>query len=450
MLSAPEPRRRRTPTADCAIPQPGHDHPLPGRHRRRAVRDRAAGHCRGDRQDPHHRMDAAAPLRRTAVPRHELELVGLSRRRRGRRCAEASAGEFASPATLQAERVVFGARVRAGHLRAGQPAHRQPDAFGSDANRVDLWSLDNADDVNGGTNHFGSPFNFPEDFTTVYRLHALVPDLIEYRDFGAPERHPQQDPGRGDVPRQGDRCHAQARAGELGAVDGTAAAGPATCGIIRSSCRTCRCLACIRPRQIDVAALDLIRDRERGVPRFNEFRRQYGLRQLTSFDDFVDQRLAEDSPSAGNRNDWWRRCAKSTANTGATPRRSSPTRSSTRRQADQRLPGASRRQHGRQHRGRRHVVGFLAESTRPHGFAISETQFQVFILNASRRLFSDRFFTSSFRPEFYTSLGIDWVTNNGPTGTHGKRRTERPQARYRRSSAFCFAPSPSLSRSWST
>ena len=52
------------------------------------------------------------------------------------------------------------------------------------------------------------------------------------------------------------------------------------------------------------------------------------------------------------------------------------------------------------------VVGWLAEFARPHGFAISETQFQVFILNASRRLFSDRFFTSSFRPEFYTHLGV--------------------------------------------
>jgi len=60
------------------------------------------------------------------------------------------------------------------------------------------------------------------------------------------------------------------------------------------------------------------------------------------------------------------------------------------------------------------VVGWLAEFPRPHGFAISETQFQVFILNASRRLFSDRFFTSSFRPEFYTHLGVAWVTQNGP------------------------------------
>jgi hypothetical protein len=59
-------------------------------------------------------------------------------------------------------------------------------------------------------------------------------------------------------------------------------------------------------------------------------------------------------------------------------------------------------------------VGYLAESARPHGYAISETQFVVFILNASRRLFSDRFFTSSFRPEFYSKLGVDWVNNNGP------------------------------------
>jgi len=62
------------------------------------------------------------------------------------------------------------------------------------------------------------------------------------------------------------------------------------------------------------------------------------------------------------------------------------------------------------------VVGWLSEFTRPHGFAISETQFQVFILNASRRLFSDRFFTSSFRPEFYSHLGVRWLTDNGPDG----------------------------------
>jgi hypothetical protein len=31
-------------------------------------------------------------------------------------------------------------------------------------------------------------------------------------------------------------------------------------------------------------------------------------------------------------------------------------------------------------------------------------------------LFSARFFTSSFRPEFYSTLGWQWVMDNGPTG----------------------------------
>ena len=48
--------------------------------------------------------------------------------------------------------------------------------------------------------------------------------------------------------------------------------------------------------KLDIVALDIIRDRERGVPRFNEFRRQIGLKTLTSFDDFVDVRLDENDP----------------------------------------------------------------------------------------------------------------------------------------------------------
>ena len=47
----------------------------------------------------------------------------------------------------------------------------------------DAWDLSKLEeDVNGGINHFGSPFNFPEEFTSVYRLHPLVPDLIEFRE----------------------------------------------------------------------------------------------------------------------------------------------------------------------------------------------------------------------------------------------------------------------------
>jgi hypothetical protein len=169
--------------------------------------------------------------------------------------------------------------------------------------------------------------------------------------------------------------------------------------------------------KIDVVALDLIRDRERGVPRFNEFRRQYGLKQLTGFDDFVDRRLPQGSPErleqerlvgvlrevyGQHRCDASKVITSAQANPDGTPITDClghPDGSVVDNIEDVDT-----------------VVGWLSEFTRPHGFAISETQFQVFILNASRRLFSDRFFTSSFRPEFYTHLGVQWVTDNGPDG----------------------------------
>ena len=42
----------------------------------------------------------------------------------------------------------------------------------------------------------------------------------------------------------------------------------------------------------------------------------------------------------------------------------------------------------------------------PEGFAFSDTAFRIFILMASRRLNSDRFFTRDFTPHVYTPLGM--------------------------------------------
>jgi hypothetical protein len=292
-----------------------------------------------------------------------------------------------------------------------------------DPKKTDQWSLKNPDHVNGGINHFGSPFNFPEEFVTVYRLHALVPDLIEYREW------------EGDANRirhkvavvETFRARATAAMRERGLANWALSMGRQRLGLLTLQNHPQFLQNLELPRlaaasgKIDVAALDLVRDRERGVPRFNEFRRQYGLRQLTSFDDFVDTRLAKGSPE---------------------------------RAEQERLVGILREIYGQHRCDARKVitesqvnddgskindclghpdgslvdnvedvdtvVGWLSEFARPHGFAISETQFQVFILNASRRLFSDRFFTSSFRPEFYTHLGVQWVTDNGP-----ERRMEK-------------------------
>ncbi len=288
----------------------------------------------------------------------------------------------------------------------------------------DIWDLSKPAHVNGGINHFGSPFNFPEEFTTVYRLHPLIPDLIDYREWSD-----DANVIRNRIPVvKTFRGKATAAMRERGLANWALSMGRQRLGslTLQNQAQFLQNLSLPRlvseTQKIDIAALDVIRDRERGLTRFNEFRRQYGLRQLTSFDDFINPHLVNKS----NR----------------TPAEQAEL------EDQQALVAAIREIYG-QHKcddfkiiteaqldldgnpitdclGHPHgsmvdnvedldtLVGWLAETTRPHGFAISETQFVVFILNASRRLFSDRFFTSSFRPEFYSQLGVDWVENNGP------------------------------------
>ncbi len=54
------------------------------------------------------------------------------------------------------------------------------------------------------------------------------------------------------------------------------------------------------------------------------------------------------------------------------------------------------------------LVGNLAEK-KIRGFALSETQFLIFLLMASRRLESDRFLNEDFNEETYTTAGFQWV-----------------------------------------
>ncbi len=283
-------------------------------------------------------------------------------------------------------------------------------------NKVDRWDLKNDDHINGGVNHFGSPFNFPEEFITVYRLHPLLPDLIEYREWN-------KEPNviRHNVPViETFRGKATEAMREKGLANWALSMGRQRLGALtlQNHPQFLQNLKMNRlqssTQQIDVAALDLIRDRERGVPRYNEFRRQYGLTQLTSFDDFVDKRekdskkRSEQAQLVKTLRDVYgqHQCDESKKITEARVNDDgSPTNDCLGHPNGSLIDNIEDVDT---------VVGWLAEFRRPHGFAISETQFVVFILNASRRLFSDRFFTSSFRPEFYTTFGVEWVMHNGP------------------------------------
>ncbi|HYH40660.1 MAG TPA: peroxidase family protein, partial [Burkholderiales bacterium] len=282
----------------------------------------------------------------------------------------------------------------------------------------DYTDISDSKGVNGGINHFGSPFNFPEEFITVYRLHPLVPDLIEYRDWN-------QDPNR---IRQTLPLASTFRAGATETMRTHGLANLAlSMGRQRLGALTLRNHPAFlqnvpmphinsETKAIDVAALDLIRDRERGVPRFNEFRRQYGLESLRSFDDFVDTRPRIDAETRRKQ-----QAMVASLREVYGQHRCDDTRIITRTQLMKGKPITDCLGHPNgtmvdNVEDLDVIVGWLSEFVRPHGYAISETQFVVFILNASRRLFSDRFFTSSFRPEFYTKLGFDWVNDNGPDG----------------------------------
>lgn len=301
----------------------------------------------------------------------------------------------------------------------GLGSHRYEDQKGVIRDAIhskDLWDLRNLDDVNGGINHFGSPFNFPEEFPTVYRLHPLVPDLLEFRDLKDPNIIAKKVPVISTFRGKATQAMTDGGLSNWALSMGRQRLGALT---LQNHAQFLQNLELPRMQsatnKIDVAALDLIRDRERGVPRFNEFRRQYGLTQLTSFDDFINKWLTPDSPEhkeqvrligllrevyGQHQCDASKVITDAQLNADGTPINDClghPDGSMVDNIEDVDT-----------------VVGWLSEFTRPHGFAISETQFHVFILNASRRLFSDRFFTSSFRPEFYTTLGHQWVTNNGP------------------------------------
>ena len=56
------------------------------------------------------------------------------------------------------------------------------------------------------------------------------------------------------------------------------------------------------------------------------------------------------------------------------------------------------------------MVGMYAE-TPPQGFGFSDTAFRIFVLMATRRLKSDRFFTTDY-PEVYTPAGMQWLNDN--------------------------------------
>ncbi|MFT7597901.1 MAG: hypothetical protein ACI8TP_000821 [Acidimicrobiales bacterium] len=211
----------------------------------------------------------------------------------------------------------------------------------------------------------GSPFALSEEFVEVYRLHSLLPESLKLR------RHATDDLVA-EVPFAASRQAASHKITQrLGMPDlfysfGVQHPGALT---LNNYPRFMQELSIPGNPVHDMGTVDILRARERGVPRYNEFRRQLGLNPLHSFDD-----LTTDKAVVKKITDIYGDDVESLDL----------------------------------------LVGTLAESdcNRPTGFGFGETLFQIFILNASRRLQADRFYTTDYREEVYSAEGMDWIDQN--------------------------------------
>ena len=212
------------------------------------------------------------------------------------------------------------------------------------------------------TNHFNVPYSLTEEFVSVYRMHALIPDLFSFHSAQTGESIGEATLGEAVGP------NARAIMERINTSDLFYSLGIANPGAItlKNYPNFLRTLPRRDGRVVDLAAVEILRDRERGVPRYNEFRQLLRLARVESFSQLTpDRELAQKIESLydGNIDD-----------------------------VDL-------------------MVGLFAEEP-PKGFGFSDTAFRIFILMASRRLNSDRFFTVDFTPDVYTPIGLDWIAHN--------------------------------------
>jgi hypothetical protein len=142
---------------------------------------------------------------------------------------------------------------------------------------------------------------------------------------------------------------------------------------------------------LDLGAIDILRDRERGIPRYAAFRRH--ITQLTGPD--------INHPLAGEITSFTDIC-------GDPEEPGIDGVEQARRKADAELLASI-------YNSPEDVdlqVGMLAEPL-PPGFGFSWTAFEVFLLMAIFRLSRDRFFTYDYRAEVYTTAGIKWINDTG-------------------------------------
>jgi hypothetical protein len=215
------------------------------------------------------------------------------------------------------------------------------------------------------TDHHGCPFTLTEEFVSVYRMHTLMPD-----DYTILSADTGKELERFELPQLSGRQGVELL-GRFNLPDLFYSFGVAHPGAVRlhNYPRTLQNLVRDNGELFDLGTIDILRDRERGVPRYNKLRQLLHKSPVRSFEELTDVPEWADE---------------------------------IKRVYDNKLESVDT------------MVGLMSEPL-PAGMGFSDTAFRIFLLMASRRLKSDRFLSKDYRPEVYTKQGIDWVEKNAMT-----------------------------------
>lgn len=215
-----------------------------------------------------------------------------------------------------------------------------------------------------GVDHHGVPYSLTEEFTAVYRLHSLLPDSIQFYDVNTGQQRASHTMNEVVFEHARKPMQDGLTFSDLFYSFGINYPGAIT---IHNFPAFLRDLRTPDGKHLDMGAVDILRDRERGVPRYNQFRRLLHMKPARNFEELTggNAALAQQVSEIYN--------------------------------GDIEMVDL--------------LVGTLCEPL-PKGFGFSDTAFRIFILMASRRLKSDRFIAKDFNKETYTELGYNWVQNN--------------------------------------
>ena len=217
--------------------------------------------------------------------------------------------------------------------------------------------------LGGRRDNHGVRHGFSEEFESVYRLHEALVDNFEIR--GVADLQPRE-----VIPLPATRGKA---AGELLRTHGLATIlnsfGCQKGGaLVGNNVPNWAVQMSIEGQSfIDIAAIDLLRDRERGIPGYNDARKLFGYPPLESYDELC---------------------------------------------VDADVKAKLEKHYGHAPEGLYRMdlqVGMLHDRNRPDGFAFDDFRFRLFIHAAASRLEQDPFFNELYEPEVYTDWGLQHI-----------------------------------------